>query len=211
MGMNHIELRHLRYFLRVAEERSFTKAAARLHISQPPLSRQIRFLEEELQVQLFRRTKRSVILTEAGAHFLKKVHKILEDADSAALQIQAVARGDIGELTIGVLFSASLYHHFSKTIRDFRRRYPGVRLIFKEVPYDQGLRLLHNRDVDLCFQRPFEVLKNGKTLFQIFADDYLELCLSRNHPLARKKSIVLSDLRDELFLINPDQTRSFLF
>ncbi|MFY9287449.1 MAG: LysR family transcriptional regulator [Alphaproteobacteria bacterium] len=211
MSINHIELRHLRYFKCVAEERSFTRAAAKLHISQPPLSRQIRILEEALNVQLFRRTKRKVVLTDAGNNFLKTVQKILKNVSDSALEIQGVARGEVGELRIGLLFSASLYPRFAKLVREFRLRYPNVRLIFKEVPYDQGLRLLYNNDVDICFQRPFEVPKDGKIQYQIFSDDHMHLCLSKHHPLARKKTIGIEDLKDELFMINPDQLRSPLY
>jgi DNA-binding transcriptional LysR family regulator len=210
MSINHIELRHLRYFIGVAEERSFTRAAARLHISQPPLSRQIMQLEEALDVRLFRRTKRSVDLTDAGTHFLKIARQLLRDINDEALRAQAVARGEVGELKIGLLLSASLYPDFAKKVRRFRTRYPHVRLAFKEAPYDQGTKLLYNGEVDLCFQRPFELPRAGKILYQTFYDDYLQLCLSRHHPLARKKSITVHDLKEQLLLLNPDQMRSQL-
>ena len=211
MSISHIELRHLRYFIKVAEELSFTQAAARLHISQPPLSRQIRYLEESLDVQLFHRTKRKVILTDAGTHFLKVARKLMHDIDDAALKMQAVAQGEIGELRIGLVISASLYPRFSKTVRHFRKLYPNVRQVFKEVPYDLGLKLLYKGEIDLCFQRPFELPKKGKILYQTFADDFVQLCIPKTHNLARKKAITISDLKDQLFLINPDQMRSPLF
>jgi transcriptional regulator, LysR family len=97
-----IELRHLRYFIAVAEELHFGRAAARLHMAQPPLSQQIRQLEEELGFQLFHRTKRSVQLTEAGAVFLAECQRIVQQLEQAVQLGQQVSRGERGQLVLGL-------------------------------------------------------------------------------------------------------------
>lgn len=101
-----MELRHLHYFIAVAEELHFSRAAERLHISQPPLSQQIRDLEEELGVKLFERTKRQVQLTEAGKVFLDRSYRVLAQLEQAIAATQQIGRGEVGRLAIGFVVSA---------------------------------------------------------------------------------------------------------
>src|SRR2546425_6152677 len=102
-----MELRHLRYFLAVAEDLHFGRAAARLHVTQPPLSRQIRNLETELGVTLFHRTRRRVQLTQAGQLFLEAARRVLTDVEEAVRAAQQASRGGIGQLLIGVVGAAT--------------------------------------------------------------------------------------------------------
>ena len=127
-----MELRHLRYFIVVAEELHFSRAAERLGISQPPLSQQIRALEDELQVRLLDRTSRTVALTEAGKLFLEEARATLDQADRARLTAARAHRGEIGELTVGLFPSALLAEPVASAILGFRRGHPRVRLVLRE-------------------------------------------------------------------------------
>ena len=123
----NIELRHLRYFIAVAEELHFGHAAARLNISQPPLSQQIQILEQQIGARLFARTNRSVSLTEAGRQFLADSRQILSQVDDAA-RAARLHHGETGELRIGFTSSAPFIKAVSDTLSTFRRRYPDVHI-----------------------------------------------------------------------------------
>jgi DNA-binding transcriptional LysR family regulator len=127
-----IELRHLRYAVVLAEELHFGRAAARLGISQPPLSQQIRALEQELRAPLFERTNRRVELTEAGRAFVVEARATLVQAERAAAIAGQAQRGEVGELKIGFYPSAPLVAPFTRTLLAFRKALPGVRLILEE-------------------------------------------------------------------------------
>ncbi len=128
-----MELRHLRYFLAVAEELHFTRAAARLHIGQPPLSQQIQALEAELGVALFHRTKRSVQLTEAGQHLLGRAREILGASAGVADELQRIARGESGELRIGFTSSGVLIGEMRQVLKAYREDFRGVTLRLREM------------------------------------------------------------------------------
>src|SRR5581483_10317758 len=127
-----MELRHLRYFVAVAEERSFTRAAARLHVSQPPLSRQVRDLERELGVTLFDRTTRTVRLTEAGRVFHVESLAILRRADESVELIRAVALGHRGRVRVGYAASPTV-EILPRILRTFRRNHRQVRVDLREM------------------------------------------------------------------------------
>ena len=128
-----MELRHLRYFVAVAEELHFTRAALRLNIAQPPLSQQIRALEQELGVQLFERTRRSVALTDAGAALLVRAREVLSATQSLPEELQRVARGEVGQLRIGFSATLPLTRVLSDVVADHRRSHPGVALHLREM------------------------------------------------------------------------------
>src|SRR5215218_3656300 len=132
-----MELRHLRYFVALAEELHFGRAAARLGISQPPLSQQIRILEETLSARLFNRTNRRVELTQAGSLFLVEARAILERANRALSVAMRAERGELGELRIAMFPSAPLLARVGDAILTFRRSYPDVQLILNEVESHQ--------------------------------------------------------------------------
>ena len=175
-------------------------AAERLHIAQPPLSQQIRFLEEELGVKLFVTTKRQVQLTEAGKVFLEQSYLILTQVEQAIQAAQRVGRGEIGRLVVGFVGSAT-YGVLPKIVLTFRERFPDVELILHEMTSDQQIQALHNRRIDLGFVRS---LTDDSTLTGecIFIEP-LVLALPEAHPLATRAEVSLQALADEPFILFP--------
>src|ERR1700749_4678303 len=147
-----MELRHLRYFVVVAEELHFRRAAERLHMSQPPLSQQIRALEEEVGATLLLRTQRKVELTGAGAAFLQRAREILGAVEDAALEARRVQRGEVGRLAIGFVGSA-MYSVVPERLRAFRDRHPDVGLRLHELGTTEQLRRLDDGRLDIGFIR----------------------------------------------------------
>ena len=148
-----MELRHLRYFVTVAEELHFGRAARKLHISQPPLSMQIRALENELGVTLLNRTQRHVSLTEAGAALLGEARHVLARVEQAVLVTKRAGRGEIGELAIGFI-SVADYNVLPVVLREFRRRFPLVRLTLRESTTDAQIGDLLAGRIDVGFVLP---------------------------------------------------------
>lgn len=148
----NLELRHLRYFVAVAEELHFGRAAARLNISQPPLSQQIQALEQQIGARLLARTNRSVLLTEAGKQFLVDSRQILSMVDDAAARAERLHQGEAGELRIGFTSSAPFIRAVSDTLSLFRRDYPDVHLQTREMnTASKSLRSLKERWIwDCC-------------------------------------------------------------
>ena len=149
-----MELRHLRYFVAVAEERHFTRAAERLHMAQPPLSQQIRQLEAELGVQLLERTRRRVELTDAGSAYLQRARAILAEVDDAADEARRVAAGLQGRLIVGCVGSAtySLLPVFARTLR---AELPGIDVSFRgEMLGPDQVKALLGQEIDLALLRP---------------------------------------------------------
>jgi DNA-binding transcriptional LysR family regulator len=188
-----MELRHLRYFLAVAEEQHFGRAAERLHMAQPPLSHQIRQLEAELGLRLFDRTTRRVALTAAGAAYLDRVRGILAEVDAAGEQAIRVSAGLEGRLVVGCVGSAtySLLPAFARTVRE---ELPGVDLSFRgEMLVPAQVTALLDRDIDLALLRPpvDEPLVRMRPLRR----DKLIVALPEQHPLAARKRLRVADLR----------------
>ncbi len=203
-----MELRQLRYFLAVAEELHFTKAAERLCIGQPPLSYTILQLEEELGVRLFLRTKRSVQLTDAGRHLMKNAYELLQLADQTKRLAQQLSNGEIGELNIGFTSSTPLTELFSDLIQKHRQAFPSVRLIFKELSTAKQLLALEKGELDLGFLRPdFSNNLGASTLAQCsfipLRTDSLMVALPTGHALLSSEEIYLKDLMHESFIMYP--------
>jgi DNA-binding transcriptional LysR family regulator len=203
-----VELRHLRYFLAVAEELHFGKAAEKLHIAQPPLSQQIRQLETELGFQLFYRTKRSVRLTEAGEIFLKETQKIFQQLEEAIEKGKQTSRGERGQIAIGFVSSA-VYKIIPPILRMFRTLVPGVHLELHELTSDRQIQWLQEGKLDVGFVRPpfKEEEFNVAAIFQ----ESLIVALPEFHPLANLDSISLSLLAHESFIIFPRPVAPELF
>jgi DNA-binding transcriptional LysR family regulator len=195
-----IELRHLRYFVAVAEELHFGRAAERLHIAQPPLSQQIRQLEQQLGFELFHRTKRNVRLTEAGQVFLEECRLVFRQFEQAIRAGQQASRGEVGKLVIGFVSSAA-YSVLPPILNQFRNRFPTVNLTLRELTTDQQLHWLRDQQIDVGFVRPpiEDVEFNSITILQ----EPLVVALSETHPLAKLDFISLRSLIHEPFILFP--------
>lgn len=196
-----MEFRLLRYFVVVAEELHFSRAAARLNMAQPPLSRQIRNLEEELGVQLFLRTRRRVELTEPGRYFLGSARELLAQADQAALQVQRVARGETGLLRIGMVSSVAFEDTLPRVVRAYRKRFPGVTVALRELSPNEQLAALKEERIQVGLMRlPLKVAMLASTPFY---REPLVAVLPAEHPLASRKRIPLKALAKDPFIIVP--------
>jgi DNA-binding transcriptional LysR family regulator len=195
-----MELRHLRYFLVVAEELHFGRAAARLHITQPPLSQQIRQLEDELGVPLFQRTKRRVQLTDAGRAFQEAAQQMLDHAEQAVRTAQRAHRGEIGPLTIGFVGSA-IAGLFSEILLAFRTRFPEVELTLQELTTAQVVLALRERRIDVGILHP--PIGEEPFAFETICREPLVVVLPKTHPLATKRCIPLHALAHETIVLVP--------
>jgi DNA-binding transcriptional LysR family regulator len=195
-----MELRHLRYFVVVAEEQNVTRAAERLHLSQPPLSRQIRDLEDELGVELFRRTAKSLALTEAGKVFLAEARAVLLRADQAVDAARAAAKNCQGHLRVG--YAPSLTARFlPDALRAFGKDFPGVHVALHDLSTEECRQRLAARKLDLALTiEPTGAAKNGLVFEKIIAHEVF-CAVGSSHPLARKRSVRLKDLASEPFVV----------
>jgi DNA-binding transcriptional LysR family regulator len=197
-----MELRHLRYFLAVAEELHFGRAAARVHIAQPPLSKQIQQLEKEIGIQLFNRTRRSVQLTDAGKVFQREAYKIFESLEKGTLKAKLASRGEAGWLSIGFIGS-STYEVLPSVLRKFRQKYPEVELVLQEIQSSEQNQALQERRIHVSFAR-FPKMEQG-LVFETIYKEHLVVALPESHSLNKKKSLKLSDLADQPFILFPHQ------
>jgi DNA-binding transcriptional LysR family regulator len=198
-----MELRHLRYFIAVAEELHFTRAAERLHIAQPPLSQQIQALETELGVALFERNRRRVTLTEAGKRFLDSARAILAETERAAETARRAARGEVGELRIGIIVSLPLTRLIPEAINDYRHRYPQVTLQLRDMTTLTQLQAVLDGDLDVGFaRRPEEGVPDGLAVIELQSDPLCAV-IHESHPLAQRASLSLAELRNEPFILYP--------
>ncbi|HEX7115199.1 MAG TPA: LysR family transcriptional regulator [Steroidobacter sp.] len=178
-----MELRHLRYFVAVAEERHMTRAAERLGIQQPPLSMQIRALEQELGVQLFRRQPRGMELTEAGAAFLERARVILDQVERAFATTRRTARGEQGRVVVGFTSSAPFHPFVPRVIRAFRENSPLVSLVLEESGSGELVQGLHNEEIDAAFIRS-PVADVVGLLVRPLLSERMVVALPKGHPLA---------------------------
>ncbi len=200
-----MELRHLRYAVALADELHFARAAARLHIAQPPLSQQIKALEEELGVRLFDRTSRRVGLTDAGAAFIAEARRTLASAEHAIEAARRAARAETGRLAIGYVSSAS-YELLPAVLRAFRRRAPDVLLVLEEMNSSEQSRGVLAGTLDLGFVRrppPTDRRLAGTVVWR----EPIVVAVPRDHPLAAPRAIRLRQLAVEPFVIFPARPR----
>lgn len=191
-----MELRHLRYFVAVAEEENITRAAARLHVSQPPLSRQIQDLENDLAVKLFERTGRSVRLSEAGKVFYREAQSVLQRADEAVAAVKAVAGGGAGELHVGYAPSLTV-ELLPKALRRFQETAPGVKISLHDLSTEQMLAGL--RDASLHAALMVKTSTAALRGLQFHNLVTYRVCFASHpmHPLAKKRRVPLADLAGE--------------
>jgi DNA-binding transcriptional LysR family regulator len=186
-----MELRHLRYFVAVAEELHFRRAAERLHMSQPPLSQQIRQLEQEVGAQLLLRNQHRVELTASGAAFLERAREILDAVEAAALEARRVQRGEVGRLAVGFVGS-SMYSVVPELLQAFRERYGDVALRLHELGTTEQLRQLESGRLDIGFVRPRQA-RAGLSIEPVYAEPVV-VALPDLHPLAAEPQIRIADL-----------------
>lgn len=195
-----MELRHLRYFVAVAEELHFSRAAERLHIAQPPLSQQIQQLEQELGVELFhRRTKRQVQLTDAGRVLLQESYRILAQLEQAIRNTQRTGKGEMGQLVVG--FTSSVAYSVLPTIlQKFRESFSEVELVLQELTTTQQEQALSDRRIQVGFGHPpFDDRLSRECVLQ----ESLVLALPEAHPLAMQTEVSVRSLAHESFILFP--------
>jgi DNA-binding transcriptional LysR family regulator len=195
-----MELRHLRYFLAVAEEMNFTRAAQKVGIGQPPLSLQIRSLEEELGAPLFRRVPRGVELTDSGKVFLPEAQAILAQAERAKKIARRGARGELGSLRLGFTSSAAFTRIVQDAIRVYRENFPNVELTLEEEDTRTLLERLAEQTVDAAFIRPGRNDPDGVQVHRL-VEESMMIALPSDHALVKASALPLSALAKDRFLL----------
>lgn len=193
-----MDIRRLRYFVVVAEEQNFSRAAERLHIAQPPLSDQIKRFEEALGVRLFDRSSRGARLTEAGELLLGEARQLLTQADQTAQMVRRVGNGEVRRLTLGFVPSAS-NSVLPPILSKFRKRYPEVQLYLQEMNPDWLVAGLHEGRIDVSlFYLPF---REGMLTYEPIFREPLVVALPETHEMAQEEKVDLCDLAGEPFVL----------
>lgn len=195
-----MELRHLRYFVAVAEEAHFGRAAKRLQIAQPPLSRQIQALEDEIGVFLFDRSRKRVELTAAGASLLESARRLFAQVDVAIRDAKRASAGESGRITIGYP-STLAYSGLPELLRTFRTQKPGVEISLRELPPQEQMNLLRDGQLDIGFVRA--PVEDGSLVSERVRREPLVVALPSDHRLTSRKRIALKDLATENFVCFP--------
>ncbi|MDX2230814.1 MAG: LysR family transcriptional regulator [Leptolyngbyaceae cyanobacterium bins.349] len=195
-----MELRHLHYFIAVAEELNFSRAANRLHMAQPPLSQQIRQFEDELGFSLFHRTKRKVELTDAGQVFLEQARQVLQNLEQAVHIAQQASRGEVGQLAIGFVSSAA-YNILPPILKALRRQVPNVTLELRELTTREQVKAVWESKLDIGFVRP--PLQDEELASSVIFQEPLMVALPEAHPLGQGASISIQSLATEPFILFP--------
>jgi DNA-binding transcriptional LysR family regulator len=195
-----MELRQLRYFVALAEELHFGRAAKRVALTQPPLSQAIRNLESELGVRLFERTRRRVALTHAGAAFLEDARLTLARAAAAVDRAQRAARGEVGRLAVGFL-AATAYTLLPLVLREFTRDFPGVKLDLRELTIPQLFEALRHGDVEVALLRPPVV--DAELASAVILEERFVLALPGTHRLCALARVPSRQLVNEPFVMYP--------
>ncbi|WP_437881891.1 LysR family transcriptional regulator [Pseudomonas sp. LRF_L74] len=205
-----MELRHLRYFVAVAETLHFGRAAEALGISQPPLSQQVQALEEEIGARLFERTNRRVALTEAGRLFLGEARQILERSERAALLARRAHLGEVGELKVGFTASAPFTSTITRSLFAFRQAYPDVHLSLLEGSSGEVVEGLTERSLQVGVIRPFVLPEHIRSV-ELFRDPLVAV-MRADHPLAQgsEEGLSMADLAGEPFVFFPRSYRTGL-
>lgn len=194
-----MELRHLRYFVAVAEALSFTKAAEKLRLSQPSLTRQVRNLEDEIGVQLFDRTNNRITLTDEGRLFLFESKKVLALSAESVAAVQRMKRGENAQLNIGYIANIH-YGLLPATLGAFRKLCPRVALNLFDMTSAEQLAALDSHRIDLGFVGLRPALSNEGLLAEGVSHDTMLVALAARHPLAKRAKLKLADLAHEFFI-----------
>jgi DNA-binding transcriptional LysR family regulator len=194
-----MELRHLRYFAAVGDALSFTKAAEKLHLAQPSLTRQVKDLEEEISVRLLNRTKRQVSLTEEGKSFLADAKRLLVHSSEIVESVQRLSRHEVPALNIGYvanLFPAPL----PATLASFQRKFPTVSVNLFDMSYGDQFRALQHNKIDLGFVGSREPVQERGLQFRTIASEKTVVAFAKGNPLAKKTVVKLKDLKSMFFI-----------
>jgi DNA-binding transcriptional LysR family regulator len=197
-----MELRHIRYFLAVAEERHFTRAAAKVGIGQPPLSQQIKDLEREVGATLFHRLAHGAELTEAGKAFLAGVKEMPLIAQRATMAARRATRGELGSLRVGFTSTATFNVVVRSAIRSFRRAYPEIYLTLEEANTTRLVTGLREGALDAVFLRP-GTPDSGELQLRRLSEEPMVVALPKRHSAAELEEIDLAMLKDDPFLLFP--------
>jgi DNA-binding transcriptional LysR family regulator len=205
LGMT-MELRHLRYFIAVAEEGHITRAAERLGIAQPPLSRAIRAIEQEIKVQLFRRVPRGVELTAAGRAFLGSARATFANLDRGLESARRTARGEEGQISVAFTSSTAFHPLVPSVIREFRETFPRVAVTFAQGNAGELIEQVENDRVDAAFSR-LRIAKLEGIAFHPLLQEPMVVALPEGHELARgpTRAVPLTRFSSETFIVNRQQ------
>jgi LysR family transcriptional regulator, benzoate and cis,cis-muconate-responsive activator of ben and cat genes len=191
-----MELRHLRYFVAVAEEENVSRAALKLHVSQPGISRQIHDLEEELGFQLFERSAKSVRLTGAGKVFLTEARVVLQHADDAVKKARIAASGTNGEINVGYAPSLTI-QILPQALRKFQEKFPGVRVVLHDLSTEEMLSQIGEKKLQVALTvRPSAKLLRGLNVEEL-ARYAICVAVAPKHPLAKLKFVSLEQISRE--------------
>jgi DNA-binding transcriptional LysR family regulator len=194
-----MELRHLRYFVAVGEEQHFGRAAERLHVAQPPLSRQIQDLEREMGFLLFDRLPRGVRLSAAGTLFLNDARRILQDVEEAKRRAERIALGKAGTLRIGIAFALSWHRLVVDSVREFRRREPDVELVVHHLLSVHQVDAVVSGRLDVGFAASITPW-HKELAHSRLAEDRILLAVPKGHALAKRRRIRVRDLQNMPFI-----------
>ena len=195
-----MELRHLRYFAAVAEELSFSRAAERLHMAQPPLSQQIRDLERELKLELFDRSHRKIRLTSAGKDLLADARAVLESVSRMEYRAKLRSEGNLGRLVIGVNTAIVTPAYFARLLRSFQNANPGV--VFTMIDYNSARQVdaLMANEIDVGFLRPSSLIPAQVTTHRLNRQ-VMRIAVPDLHWIAKKRRVAWRDLANENFVM----------
>ncbi|MCM2297441.1 LysR family transcriptional regulator [Rhodoferax sp.] len=201
-----MDIRRLKFFIVTAEERNIGRAAERLHITQPPLTRHIQSLEDELGVQLFRRTSSGVELTQAGTALLVHAKNITAHVELATEQIRRVAAGKEGRIDIGI-FGSAMLDIIPRILSSFSQACPHVKVVLHNAAKDRQLEALQQGRIMIAFDRYFRPVPELQS--ELISQESLWIALNQRNPLAQKSSITLADLKVEPLIGEQDQSVLF--
>jgi LysR family transcriptional regulator, benzoate and cis,cis-muconate-responsive activator of ben and cat genes len=196
-----VDLKDMRQFLAVAEERNFTRAADRLHMAQPPLSRQIKALEEEMGAPLFLRTSAGVELTEAGQTLLNEVPNLLRMAQSATERTRRAAQGLTGQLDVG-LFGSGVLDVIPRVLARFHQERPEVRIVLHNLTKSEQLQALRERRISVGFNRL--VPPEPDLVIETVLREPMVVAMHESHPLVKRKVVGVADLDGQPLILYPN-------
>lgn len=199
-----MEFRHLRSFVAVAETGHVGRAAIRLHISQPPLTRHIQQLEASLGVKLFVRTPRGMELTDAGGLFLEEARNLLQLSAQASERAALAGRGEVGRIDVGI-FGSAVFDQIPRILQAFRRSAPRVRIALHSMGRDEQVEALRQRRISVGFNRLLQAEPDLAS--QLVEQEPLYVAAPTRSPLFKRRRVRLEDLRDEEFIVYPASPR----